>query len=143
MNMKFDCEWWIEELFDESVMKWVGLVLNVLFGGDVVIIDVQGRILWGILVIDVWCEFLVFEFELVGYLFGVLVGQVVIVGVCLLFELLLCMEVCYKMVFDLYFEVVVVDFEILCFEYVCLQEFEVCYKVLLGEFEVCVKVQVF
>lgn len=142
MNTKFDREWRIEELLDESVMKRVGPALNALLGGDAAITDAQGRILWGVPVTDARREPLVLELEPVGYLLGVSAGQAAIAGARSLLELLLRTEVRYKMASDLHLEAVAADFETLRLEHARLQESEARYKALSGELEARVKAQV-
>ena len=142
MSTKFDREWRIEELLNESVMKRAGPALNALLGGDAAITDADGHVLWGIPASDARRQPLVLELEPVGYLLGASASQTAMAGARSLLELLLRTEVRYKMASNLHLEAVAEDFESLRREHARLQESEARYKTLSGELEARVKAQV-
>ena len=138
----FDHEWRFEELLDAGGLEKIGPVLAQLLGGDAAILDALGKVCWGELTEAAQRAPLVLELEPIAYLASATATPSALAGARSLLQMLLRIQMRYKMASNLHLDAVAEDFESLRLKNAHLQESEARYKTLAGELEARVKKQV-
>lgn len=138
----FDHEWHLGELLDAAALARIGPALSDLLGGDLAILDHDGRLLWGLLAPAAQQEALILELEPVGFIASVALSPPALKGGGRLLTALLRAESRFKMASTLHLQAVAEDFESLKREHARLMESEARYRKLSEELEGRVKAQV-
>lgn len=138
----FDHEWHLGELLDTAALARLGSALSELLGGDLAILDHDGKLLWGLLAPAAQREALILELEPVGFLASVGLSPAALQGGGRLLTALLRAESRFKMASTLHLAAVAEDFESLKREHARLMASEARYRKLSEELETRVTAQV-